>query len=73
MKIDTESELMPLHERVGETFLLRDLEAPQKCILHFGWNIQDKYDLFEFLVLSSGMFLRHHWHKKRVLIVQGES
>ena len=71
--MDTESELMPLHDRVGETSLLRDLEAPQKCIFHFGRNIQDKYDLFEFLVVSSGLFLRLHWHKKRVLIVQGQS
>ena len=64
---------MPLHDRVGETSLLRDLEAPQKCIFHFGWNVQDKYDLFEFLVLSSGLFLRLHWYKKRVLIDQGKS
>ena len=61
---------MPLHDRVGETSLLRDLEAPQKRIFHFGQNIQDKYDLFECLVLSLGLFLRLHWHKKRVLIIQ---
>ena len=65
--------MMPLHDSVGEISLLRDLEAPQECIFHFGRNIQDKYDLFEFLVLSSGLFLRLHWHKKRVLIVQGQS